>query len=168
LVLCRYFIVRSIRECQGATLRRSAALMRHSGRDAVCVATGGAFMDQEMFAKGLHIRREVLGAEYVDQAMAAADDFNRPLQELVTQYCWGEIWGRPGLDRKTRSLLNLAMLSALNRPHEVKIHVKGAIANGLSKDDIKEVFLQVMIYCGAPAAMDSFRVAKECFKELGI
>ncbi len=125
-------------------------------------------MDQEMFAKGLRIRREVLGADYVDQSLAAADDFNRPLQELGTQYCWGEIWGRPGLDRRTRSLLNLAMISALNRPHEIKIHVKGAIANGVSKDEIKEVFLQVMVYCGAPAAMDSFRVAKETFKELGI
>ena len=125
-------------------------------------------MDRSMFEKGLSIRREVLGAEYVDKAIATADDFNRPLQELVTQYCWGEIWGRPGLDRKTRSLINLAMISALNRPHEVKVHVKGAIHNGLSKDDIKEVLLQVAIYCGVPAAVDSFRIAQEAFKELGI
>jgi 4-carboxymuconolactone decarboxylase len=121
-----------------------------------------------MFEKGLKIRREVLGAEYVDNAINTADDFNRPLQELVTQYCWGEIWGRPGLDRKTRSLMNLAMISALNRPHEVKAHVKGALNNGLTKNDIQEVFLQVAIYCGVPAAVDSFRLAREVFKEMGI
>jgi 4-carboxymuconolactone decarboxylase len=125
-------------------------------------------MDKEMFEKGLSIRRQVLGAEYVDKAFATADDFNRPLQELVTQYCWGEIWGRPGLDKKTRSILNLGMLSALNRPHEIKAHVRGALANGLTKDEIKEVFLQVAIYCGVPAAVDSFRIAKETFKELGV
>ena len=125
-------------------------------------------MDKEMFEKGLSIRRAVLGAEYVDKAIATANDFNRPLQELVTQYCWGEIWGRPGLDRKTRSLLNLAMISALNRPHEVKMHIKGALNNGVTKDEIKEVFLQVAIYCGVPAAVDSFRLAKEVFEELGI
>jgi 4-carboxymuconolactone decarboxylase len=125
-------------------------------------------MDKEMFEKGLAIRRSTLGADFVDKAIASADDFNRPLQELVTQYCWGEVWGRPGLDRKTRSMLNLAMLSALNRPHEVKMHVKGAINNGLTKDQIKEVFLQVAIYCGVPAAVDSFRIAKEVFTEMGI
>ena len=124
-------------------------------------------MDKEMFEKGLAIRRQVLGAHYVDNAINTADDFNRPLQELVTQYCWGEIWGRPGLDRKTRSMLNLAMLSALNRPHEIKAHVRGALANGLTQEDSKEVFLQVAIYCGVPAAVDSFRLAKEVFKELG-
>ena len=125
-------------------------------------------MDKEMFDKGLEIRRKVLGSEYVDNALATADDFNRPLQELVTQYCWGEIWGRPGLDHKTRSMLNLAMISALNRPHEVKAHVRGAINNGLTKDQIMEVLLQVAIYCGVPAAVDSFRIARETFTELGI
>ncbi len=125
-------------------------------------------MDQKTYEKGLSIRREVLGADYVDNAIRTADDFNRPLQELVTQYCWGEIWGRPGLDRRTRSLINLAMISALNRPHEVKAHIKGALNNGLTKDDIKEVFLQVAIYCGVPAAVDSFRLAREVFAELGI
>jgi 4-carboxymuconolactone decarboxylase len=125
-------------------------------------------MDKEMFETGLKIRREVLGADYVDKAIASADDFNRPLQELVTQYCWGEIWGRPGLDRKTRSIINLAMISALNRPHEVKMHVKGALNNGLTKDEIKEIFLQVAIYCGVPAGVDSFRIAREVFQELGI
>jgi 4-carboxymuconolactone decarboxylase len=125
-------------------------------------------VDRAMFEKGLSIRRAVLGADYVDKAISSADDFSRPLQELVTQYCWGEIWGRPGLDRKTRSLINLAMISALNRPHEVKAHIKGALNNGLTKDDIREVFLQVAIYCGVPAAVDSFRIAQETFKELGI
>jgi len=125
-------------------------------------------VDQKMFEKGLGIRRAVLGAEYVDNAIKNADDFSRPLQELVTQYCWGEIWGRPGLDKKTRSFINLAMITALNRPHEVKMHIKGALNNGLTKNDIQEVFLQVAIYCGVPAAVDSFRIAREVFQELGI
>lgn len=125
-------------------------------------------MDKETFDKGLAIRRAVLGSEYVDKSIAAADDFTRPLQEIVTQYCWGEVWGRPNLERKTRSLLNLAMLSALNRPHEVKLHVRGALNNGVTQDEIREVFLQVAIYCGVPAAMDSFRIAKEVFKEMGV
>jgi len=125
-------------------------------------------VDRAMFEKGLSIRRAVLGAEYVDKALESADDFSRPLQELVTQYCWGEIWGRPGLDRKTRSLINLAMITALNRPHEVRVHIKGALNNGLTKNDIQEVFLQVAIYCGVPAAVDSFRTAQEVFRELGI
>jgi 4-carboxymuconolactone decarboxylase len=98
--------------------------------------------------------------------MSQADDFSRPLQELVTEYCWGTVWSRPGLDRKTRSLLNLAMLTALNRPHEVKLHVRGALNNGCSKNDIMEVLLQTAIYCGVPAAMDSLRGAKEIFHEV--
>ncbi len=125
-------------------------------------------MDRELYEKGLGIRRDVLGAEYVDNAIATADDFSRPLQELVTRYCWGEIWGRPGLDRKTRSIINLAMISALNRPHEVKIHVRGAIRNGLTKQEIQEVLLQVAVYCGVPAGVDSFRSAREVFQEMGI
>ena len=125
-------------------------------------------MNQELFDKGLKTRREVLGAEYVDASIRNADDFNMPMQELVTQYCWGDVWNRPGLDRRTRSFLNLAMITALNRPHELKLHVRGAINNGLTKDEIKEVFLQAAIYCGVPAAIDSFRVAKETFKEMGL
>ena len=125
-------------------------------------------MEKEMFEKGLSIRRAVLGAEFVDKAIATANDFNRPLQELVTQYCWGEVWGRPGLERKTRSFINLAMIAALNRPHELRLHIKAAMTNGLTKEDIKEVFLQVAIYCGIPAGIDSFRAAKEVFKEMGI
>jgi len=123
-------------------------------------------MNEELFGKGLATRREVLGAEYVDAAIKNADDFTLDLQQLVTQYCWGDVWNRPGLDRKSRSLLNLAMISALNRPHELKLHVRGALNNGLTKDEIKEIFLQVAIYCGVPAAIDSFRVAKEVFKEM--
>jgi 4-carboxymuconolactone decarboxylase len=125
-------------------------------------------MDKEMFEKGLAIRRQVLGAEYVDSNLANADGFSMPMQELVTEYCWGEVWGRPGLDRKTRSLLNLAMLSALNRPHEIRTHVRGALTNGVTKEEICEVFLQVAVYCGVPAGVDSFRIAKETFKEMGV
>jgi 4-carboxymuconolactone decarboxylase len=119
----------------------------------------------ERYEKGLEVRREVLGREYVDKAIASADDFNRPMQEFVTEYCWGGIWTRPGLDRKTRSIINLAMLTALNRPHEIRLHVRGALNNGLSKEEIMEVFLQTAIYCGVPAAIDSFRVAREVFAE---
>ena len=125
-------------------------------------------MNKEAFEKGLKTRREVLGADYVDASIRNADDFNRPMQELVTEYCWNEIWNRPGLDRRTRSFLNLAMITALNRPHELKLHVRGAINNGLTKDENKEVLLQAAIYCGVPATIDSFRSAKEVFKEMGI
>lgn len=122
-------------------------------------------MNQDLFDKGMGVRREVLGAEYVDASIRNADGFTREMQELVTQYCWGDIWNRPGLERRDRSLLNLAMLTALNRPHELKLHVRGALNNGLSRDEIKEVFLQAAIYCGVPAALDSFRVAREVFAE---
>ncbi len=114
------------------------------------------------------MRKEVLGAEYVDAAIKGADEFTRDLQNLVTEYAWGEIWSRPGLSRRDRSLLNLAMLTALNRPHEFRLHVRGAIHNGVTKDEIKEVLLQTAVYCGAPAAIDSFRSAKDVFKEMGI
>lgn len=125
-------------------------------------------MDKATYEKGLEIRRAVLGKEYVDNSIANADDFSLPIQQLSTQYCWGEIWGRPGLDRKTRSFLNLAMIAALNRPHELRLHIKAAIGNGLTKDEIREVFLQVAVYCGIPAGIDSVRAAKEVFKEMGI
>jgi 4-carboxymuconolactone decarboxylase len=122
----------------------------------------------EMYDRGLKVRREVLGADYVDKQIASADDFNRPMQNLVTEYCWGAIWNRPGLDRRTRSMLNLAMLSALNRHHEFKAHVKGAIKNGVTKQEITEVLLQVAIYCGVPAGVEHFRLAREAFKEAGV
>lgn len=123
-------------------------------------------MNDELFERGLEIRRAVLGAEYVDKAIAAADDFNRPMQRLVTEYCWGAVWGREELPRKTRSIINLAMISALNRPHELKLHVKGALRNGVSREEIREVLLQVAIYCGVPAAIDAFRTAREVFAEV--
>lgn len=122
-------------------------------------------MNKTLFEKGLATRREVLGADYVDAAIANADAFNLPMQELVTQYCWGDIWNRAGLDRRTRSLLNLGMLTALNRPHELKLHVKGALTNGVTRDEICEVFLQAAIYAGVPAAIDSFRIARVAFGE---
>ena len=122
-------------------------------------------MDQKTFERGKAIRSSVLGKEYVDNAFQTADDFNRPLQELVTEYCWGAIWGREELPKKTRSMLNLAMISALNRPHELKSYIKGALVNGVSMVEIREVLLQVAIYCGVPAAVDSFRIAREVFAE---
>ena len=122
-------------------------------------------MDKQTYERGLEIRKSVLGKEFVEKSIASADDFNRPLQELVTEYCWGAVWGRDGLDKKTRSIINLAMISALNRPHELKMHVKGALRNGLTKEEIREVLLQVGIYCGVPAAVDSVRVAREALNE---
>jgi len=123
-------------------------------------------MDKKRYEEGLAVRKAVLGAEHVEKSLRAADEFTRPMQELVTEYCWGEIWTRPGLDRRTRSFLNLAMLTALNRPHEIKLHVRGALNNGLTRDELMEVFLQSAIYCGVPAALDAMRVAKEVFAEL--
>lgn len=122
-------------------------------------------MSNEMYERGLEIRKSVLGAEFVENSIRSADDFNLPMQELVTEYCWGAVWGREGLPKKTRSMLNLAMISALNRPQELKMHIRGALKNGVTKDEIREVFLQVAIYCGVPAAVDSFRVAKNTFEE---
>lgn len=117
--------------------------------------------EKAKFDQGLEIRRRVLGAEYVDKAMENADAFTADLQSLVTRYCWGEIWGRDGLADRDRSLINLAMIAALNRPHELGLHVRGALRNGLSRDEIKEVLLHMMIYCGVPAGVDAFRIARE-------
>jgi 4-carboxymuconolactone decarboxylase len=123
-------------------------------------------MHKETFERGLEIRKDVLGKEFVEQSLSTADDFNMPMQELTTEYCWGAVWGRDGLPRATRSMLNLAMISALNRPHELKMHIKGALRNGVTREQIREVFLQVAIYCGIPAGVDSFRIAREAFAEL--
>ena len=123
-------------------------------------------MDKATYDKGLKIRRETLGDAYVDRALSQADAFTSDLQDLVTTYCWGEVWGREGLDRKTRSIINLAMISALNRPHELAAHVRGAVNNGVSRDEIKEVLLQVGIYCGVPAMVDSFRIARGVLDEI--
>jgi len=122
-------------------------------------------MGQETFERGLEIRKSVLGKEFVEKSIASTDEFNRPLQELATEYCWGEVWARDGLPKKNRSIINLAMLSALNRLHELKMHVKGAQRNGVAHEEIREVLLQVGIYCGLPAAVDSFRVAREAIAE---
>lgn len=122
-------------------------------------------MPNEKFQKGLQIRKKVLGEKYVNQSIEQADAFNLPLQQLVTEYCWGTVWADETLSLQQRSLINLAMISALNRPHELKLHVKGALRNGLSREQIREVLLQVAIYCGVPAAVDSFRVAKQAFTE---
>lgn len=118
-------------------------------------------MSKEVFDRGLAIRKDVLGKEFVEKSFASADEFNMPMQELTTEYCWGAIWGRDGLPRKTRSMLNIAMLSALGRNHELGMHVKGALVNGVSKKEIQEILLQVAVYCGIPAGVESFRVARD-------
>jgi 4-carboxymuconolactone decarboxylase len=120
----------------------------------------------DLFETGLAIRKAVLGKEYVEKSLAAADDFTRPMQQFVTQYCWGEIWGNTTLSRRDRSLVNIAMLSLLNRPHELKLHVKGALTNGLSRDEIRDVLLQVAVYGGVPAGIDATRVDKEALSEV--
>jgi 4-carboxymuconolactone decarboxylase len=122
-------------------------------------------MNEDLYDRGLGIRRAVLGADYVETSLASADDFDRVMQQLTTEYCWGWTWGREGLPRQTRSLLNLAMLGALNRHHEFKIHVRGALRNGVTKDEIREVLLQVAIYCGVPAGVEAFRLAKGVIAE---
>lgn len=123
-------------------------------------------MDKAMYDKGLAIRRAVMGESHVDASMKGADDFSMPSQELVTEYCWGAVWGREGLARRDRSMLNLAMIAILNRPQELKGHVRGALTNGLTREEICEVFLQVMVYAGAPCGLDAVRTAREVFKEL--
>ncbi len=122
--------------------------------------------DETLFDRGLKIRKEVLGEDYVNKSIAGADDFTRTMAEWSTEFCWGALWSRPGLDRRSRSIANLSMISALNRPNELKLHVKAAVKNGVSRDEIKEVLLQVAVYCGVPAGIDSFRIAREALKEL--
>ncbi len=123
-------------------------------------------MSNEKFDRGLKLRKQVLGTEYVEKSMASADDFSMPMQELSTEYCWGHVWTRPGLELRERSLINIAMISALNRPHELKLHVKAALNNGLTREQIREVILQVAVYCGVPAGIDSTRIAREAFAEV--
>ncbi|MGB3072573.1 MAG: carboxymuconolactone decarboxylase family protein [Ottowia sp.] len=125
-------------------------------------------MNQELFDKGLAMRRAVVGDAYVDAALGNADEFSMPMQELVTEFCWGEVWTRPGLDRRSRSILNLGMIAALNRPEELATHIRGAITNGVTKDEIKECFLQVAVYVGMPAGLGCFKIARQVFKEMGI
>ena len=121
---------------------------------------------ESKYEQGLKVRREVLGDAYVDRSVGNVQPFMRPMQELVTEYCWGDIWTRPGLGRRERSIVNLSMLTALNRPNELRLHVRGAVNNGLTREEIGEVLLQTAIYCGVPAALDSFKTAEEVFKEL--
>jgi 4-carboxymuconolactone decarboxylase len=115
--------------------------------------------ETSVYDTGLQIRKDVLGAEHVERSLANADEFSRPMQEFVTEWCWGAIWSRPGIDRKTRSLLNIGMLTALNRNHELGVHVRGAITNGCTPEEIREVLMQASVYCGAPAALEAFRTA---------
>ncbi|WP_300295353.1 carboxymuconolactone decarboxylase family protein [Ferrovibrio sp.] len=121
-----------------------------------------------LFEAGLKVRREVLGKDYVDASIANANDFMMAFQHITTEWCWGYGWDRPGLDRKTRSMLNLAMLTALNRAPEIKLHVKGALNNGVSVDEIKEVLLHATIYCGIPAGLDAFKAANEVLQAAGV
>ncbi len=123
-------------------------------------------MDQELFDAGLSLRKKVVGAEYVERSMAAADDLTQAFQDLVTEYCWGAVWTRDGLAHRDRSLLNLGMLTALGKPNELKLHIRGALTNGVTREEISEVFLQTAIYCGVPAALEAFRIAREVFAEL--
>jgi 4-carboxymuconolactone decarboxylase len=123
-------------------------------------------MDKKTYDKGMEVRTAVLGEAYVANALKNSDDFNKPFQDLVTEYCWGAVWGREGLPRKTRSMLNLSMISILNRPHELRAHIKGALTNGVTRDEIREILMQVAIYAGIPAGVDSFRIAREVFAEL--
>lgn len=116
---------------------------------------------QSAYERGLKIRRSVIGAEYVEKSLASADDFTRPIQELVTEYCWGTVWAGPELSKRERSLINLAMLTALNRGHELGVHVRGALNNGVTVDEIRGVLMQTAIYVGVPAALESFRIARE-------
>ena len=124
-------------------------------------------MSDELFEKGLEIRKAVVGKEYVEKSLASADDFMMAFQELVTSYCWGNLWGREGMSRRDRSLINVAMLAALGKTDELKLHVRGAINNGLSNDEIKEALLQVGIYAGIPASLSAFKVAHAVLKEEG-
>ncbi|UPJ58134.1 carboxymuconolactone decarboxylase family protein [Bradyrhizobium sp. 192] len=123
-------------------------------------------MDKKMHDKGLEVRKAVLGEAYVDNALKNVDDFNRPFQEMLNEYCWGTVWGREELPRKTRSMLNIAMIAILNRQHEFRAHLKGALTNGVSREEIREILMQVAIYGGMPTAVDSFRIAREVFAEI--
>jgi 4-carboxymuconolactone decarboxylase len=125
-------------------------------------------MNKELFEKGLAVRKAVVGESYVEASLKGADEFSMPMQELVTEFCWGSVWTRPGLDRRSRSILNLGMIAALNKPEELAIHVRGAINNGVTKDEIKECLLQVAVYCGMPAGLSSFKIARQVFKDMGI
>lgn len=120
----------------------------------------------DAFQRGLRTRRDVLGDAYVNKSLDSATDYSFPMQELITEYCWDAIWNRPGLDRRSRSLLNLGMIAALGRKKELKLHIRGALNNGLTREELREAFLQVAVYCGVPAGLDSFNVAQEVLAEI--
>lgn len=123
---------------------------------------------KDLYAQGLALRRQVLGSEYVDRSIASANEFMMAFQRITTEWCWGYAWGREGLDLKTRSMLNLAMLTALNRAPEIKLHVRGAVNNGVTADEIREVLLHATIYCGIPAGLDAFKAANEILVEMNV
>lgn len=123
-------------------------------------------MDRERYDAGLRMRRDVLGAEYVERAIQGADDFNREFQELVTEYCWGTCWGSDTLSKKSRSLLNLGMLAALGRSHEFELHFRGALNNGCTREELKDTLIQIAVYCGIPAGVESFRIARKVLAEV--
>jgi len=125
-------------------------------------------MDQEKYDNGMKVRRQVLGDDYVDKATANVDDFNREFQRIVTQYCWGEVWTRSTLTNKQRSLNNLAMIAALNRAAEFELHVRGALRNGCTPDEIRDTLIQVAIYAGIPAGVEAFRIARKVLQEEGV
>lgn len=122
--------------------------------------------DRERYDKGMEVRRAVLGDDHVNRSLQDVDDFNREFQDLITRYAWGEIWARPGLTRRSRSLIVIATMVALNRPDELRLHLRAAFNNGVTRDEIKEVLLQSAIYCGVPAANSAFHAAEEVFAEL--
>lgn len=126
---------------------------------------GNAVGDSESYKAGLAVRKQVLGEKYVNDSMAQADDFTAPLQQYLTEHAWGAVWVREGLSLKTRSMLNLAILTAINRPAELRLHIRGALNNGVTKEEMREIFLHCGAYCGAPAALDAFKVAKQLFAE---
>jgi 4-carboxymuconolactone decarboxylase len=123
-------------------------------------------MDKQLYETGLRVRKEVLGAEFVERSLSGATDFNRHFQELVTEHCWGGVWGSDALPRKTRSMLNLCMLAALNRPHEFELHFRGALRNGCTREELRDVLEQIAIYCGIPAGVEAFRIARRVLDEL--
>jgi 4-carboxymuconolactone decarboxylase len=152
--------------CPSGTPRLASDPSNNPGEQSMVDVPNRPEYQSELFKKGLAVRREVLGADYVDGSLARADDFNAVFQQMTTEMAWGMCWTRPGLDRKTRSIINLGMLSALNRGAELRLHLKAALTNGVSRDEIKEVLIQVGGYCGIPAALEAFKIATEVFKEV--
>jgi 4-carboxymuconolactone decarboxylase len=123
-------------------------------------------MTSKLYERGLEMRKKVLGAEHVDAALAATDKFTQPLQDIVNEYAWGAVWARPGLEPRVRSMLTISMLTALNRSQELKTHIRGALNNGVTREEVMETLLHANVYCGAPAAVEAFRCMREVFKDV--